>query len=325
MSERRDGDRIVVMGASAGSYFPREQALMEYNMEANGLGPEGPYDIEGSVYGKNLRFRGPGTVRGTVLGRGDISLDTQGGASQRFLAGLATSASIVSTEWAVAMKDTSVADITRTRFVIRGDVMADNITLDGAVIFGNVEGTRVRLSHCVVIGSVVAHESLHVRASSLFAYHAGTVSFEGPCALIHAMGESKNLPALSPYRDLDGTIFPASLELYPLVRGQGSVFNRSGIGAPREHARLSLDTDWVRVTTRNGSVGFALSIMGRALDLRGYDKHISDVYHILRTALEFEHYSPRDQERTRARWAEISTPEERWILDQSTGRQAAVA
>jgi hypothetical protein len=98
------------------------------------------------------------------------------------------------------------------------------------------------------------------------------------------------------------------------------VFNRSGVGHPREDARLSIEHDWVRVQSPDGSQGYALSIMGRALNLRAYGNAVRDVYEILRTSLEFEHYSPRDQQRTRARWAEIATPEEGWILDQSTGR-----
>lgn len=324
MSERRDGDRIVVTGPSAGSHFPREQAQMEYNWEANGLGPEGPYDIQGSVYGKSIRFRGPGTVRGTVLGRGDISLEP-GSGCQRFLSGVAAGGSIVSPEWAAPLRDTSVGDLTRSRVVIRGDLLAENIVLDGAVVFGNVEATRVRLSHSIVVGSIVAHERLEVRASSLFAYHAGVVSFEGPCSLIHAMGESRNLPVMTPYRDLDGTMHPPTIELYPLVRGRGSLFNRGGLGDSHAYAQLSLDHDWVLVRAEDGTERYALSIMGRALNVRSYGRAIDDVYHLLRTSLEFDHYSPRDQERTRQKWSEIATSEELWVLQQSTGAAAGVS
>ncbi|MEN9796346.1 MAG: hypothetical protein RL653_42 [Pseudomonadota bacterium] len=319
MGEQVQGDRIVVAGASAGSHFPRTQAEMEFNWEANGLGAAGPFEIDGSVYGKSLRFRGPGTVHGTVLGRGDVTCETGAGQCQRFLAGLAASGNLVCSEWPAGLRDTTVGDIRRARMVVRGDVMAENLALDGAVVFGNVEATRVRLSHCLVLGSVVAHESLTVRASTLFAYHAGTVTFEGPCALVHAMGESLNLPVMAPYQDLSGAAVEPSVELYPLVRGTGSLFNRSGLGEGVPAARLSLDTDWVKVTRPDGQSAYVLSIMGRALNLRAYGRAIEEIYTLLRTALEFEHYSPRDQARTRERWAGMATAEELWVLEQSMG------
>lgn len=317
MGEQVQGDRVVVSGASAGSHFPRLQAEMEFNWEANGLGADGPFDIQGSVYGKSLRFHGPGTVRGTVLGRGDVTLETGTGQCQRFLAGLATSGNLVSTEWSAALRETTVGDVRRARCVVRGDVMAENVVLDGAVVFGNIEGTRVRLSHTLVLGSVVARESLTVRASTVFAYNAGTVSFEGPCSLVHAMGESRNLPVMAPYQDLSGALVEASVELYPLVRGKGSLFNRAVEPTPEAH--LSLDTDWVRVTRQDGQGAYVLSIMGRALNLRAYGKAIEEIYTLLRTALEYGHYSPRDQARTRERWAGIATEEELWVLEQSIG------
>jgi hypothetical protein len=323
MSERRDGDRIVVSGVSAGSHFPREQALIEYDWEADGLGPEGPFDIEGSVYGKNVRLKGPGTLRGTLLGRGDVRLEPGDGKPQRLLSGVAASGSLLMPEWAVPLSETTFGGIERARLVVKGDVLGENVVLDGAVVFGNVEATRIRLSHCVVIGSVVARETLTVRASSLLAYHAGSVSFEGPCSLMHALGESRTLPVFVPYRDLDGTLRPASVQLYPLVRGTGSFFNRSG--PEGDAARLSPAHDWVRVVGDDGSEGVALSIMGRALDLRGFAKAVKDVSEILRTALEFDHYGPRDRERIRARWAQVATPEELWVLEQSIGRPGASA
>jgi hypothetical protein len=320
MPERREGDRITVTGKSSGNHFPRVQSAMNDSWEANGMGPEGRFEIEGSVYGRNLRFRGPGLVRGSVLGRGDLLLENTRSTPQRFLAGVSSSGSLVCTEWAGALSQTSFGDVKRSRYFIRGDVQGDNVVLDGAVVFGNVEGLRVRLSHSIVMGSVVAHESLNVRASSLLAYHAGRVSFEGPCSMLHAIGESENLPSFAPYVDLNGTSHPTTISLYPLVRPKaGSLFNT----APAPATLLSLGHDWVRVAaSEKRPQHYVLSVMGRALNMSGYVAQIEHLYEIIRTCIEYEHYSPRDQKRIRKRWDVIATAEERWILEQTTGQPA---
>ena len=81
----------------------------------------------------------------------------------------------------------------------------------------------------------------------------------------------------------------------------------------------------MRVTTADGVAAYTLSIMGRALDMRGYARALKDVGTILRTALQFEHYSPRDQARMRTRWAELATAEELWVLEESTGSSERAA
>ena len=62
-----------------------------------------------------------------------------------------------------------------------------------------------------------------------------------------------------------------------------------------------------------------LSIMGRVHDFAKVRASIETLHELLRTGLEFEHYSPHDQARMRERWKEIATADERWVMEQTTG------
>jgi hypothetical protein len=294
---------------------------IDLNVELRGVGAAGPFDLEGSLYGRNIRFAGPGIVRGCVLGRGDIELDNRAAGLQRLLAGLNTTGNIVSIGSGQGLERSPLSDVREARYLVRGNVVGENVNLDGAIVFGSVEGTRITLNRSVVFGSVIARETLTVRASTLLAYRTMDVAFEGPCMMLHALGESASMPTFVPFEDTNGRIVPASVQFYPLVRGLpgATFFNRTFRGVEATTAMLSPDHDWVRKAREDGSEMVALSLMGRVHDFGKVRASIETLHDLLRTGLEFEHYSPQDQTRVRERWKSTSTADERWVMEQTTG------
>jgi hypothetical protein len=321
MTAQREGDRLVISGRHGGNQFPSRQLEIDLNVELRGTNATGPFELEGSLYGRNIRFVGPGLVRGCVLGRGDIELDNRVSGMQRLLAGLNTTGNVVAVASGQGLDRSPVASAREARYLIRGNVVGENVNLDGAVVFGSVEGTRVALSRCVVFGSVLAKERLTVRASTMLAYRAMDVAFEGPCMVLHALGESASMPTFVPFEDVKGMLIPASVQFYPIVRGLpgASFFNRTFLGVETANAMLSPEHDWVKKERADGSEMVVLSLMGRVHDFARVRTSIETLHDLLRTGLEFEHYSPQDQTRTRERWKSIATADERWVMEQTTG------
>ena len=128
MAERVDGDRITVTGYSGGSHFPREQKQMNFNWEADGTSTEGPFQIDGSVYGRSMRFIGEGTVTGSILGRGDVKLENHTEGKQRFMSGLSVNGNLVAKSRGGALQESLVGDLTKADYILRGDVLATNVT-----------------------------------------------------------------------------------------------------------------------------------------------------------------------------------------------------
>jgi hypothetical protein len=337
MPETRDGDRVIVTGYSPGSHFPRTESAIPYTWEANGLGKPGPYIIPGSVYGRQMRFVGPGDIGGPVLGRGDIELKAAVKGAQRFLGGLAASGSIVSPPRQDGLQESLAADIKRASHIIRGDVLAHHVYLENAVIFGNVEAENVTLRHCIVFGAAIARAQLQITASTVFYYHANEVVFEGPCALVQAMGVSQVRPSFGPYKDPKSSVWPSDVRLYPLLRldGDRPLTNRPWAIPTRgyEQAKLYPEHDWVErtVTERvekaidgklelieRSDKRWVLSLGGRILDLKKLGRGLDDMYTLLKSGLEYGHYEPLLQNETRTRWKKLATPDELWMLHQST-------
>jgi hypothetical protein len=333
MSERQDGDRIVITGYSAGSHFPRKQAQAQFRLEADGLSKEGPFHIDGSVYGRELRLRGPGTVSGPLLGRGDIALENHGAAPQRLLGGLHASGHIAVKGRGAGLRHTLAGAIERVDYVVRGDVIAEHLVLENTVVFGNVRARHVRLSQCIVFGQVLAREKAVIAASTLLAYEAPAVRFEGPCCLLFAAGTSEHVPEFAPLRDGEGVTWPGDVCFHPVLRAAGyaALTNRPWEMArdTAAMARLCL-ADWVRVDAersvrkiRDGKIvetnvpveRYVLSVAGRALNFEALGEHLDHMKWVIKTALEFDHYHPNHQGEARRRWQGSCSPDEVALLD----------
>ena len=357
MSARVEGDRVVVTGSSAGSHFPRKQAEIQQRFEANGGGAEGPFLIEGSVYGRDVRFRGAGVVCGPLLGRGDVTIEpAEGRGPARFLGGLHASGNIVSTPRRGGFGGSLLASIEQASRVVRGDVIAEQVSLSDAVVFGNVRARRVKLSRCIVLGQVVARESAVFHASTLVSYEAGEVRFEGPCAIVFPAGTSVGVPVFAPATDDLGTELRCEIAFLPVLRAFGSrslVYRPAPAPgtswAPARWLPTATETapnqvsgamlhavDWVRADVesrvrkvRDGKIEeatvpaerYVLSVAGRALDFSSIVPSLEHATFMLRTALEFEHYSPPVQEATHQAWTARCTAEERQLLRWATSRE----
>lgn len=335
MPERRDGDRTVVTGKSAGSHFPRTHEMLQYAWTADGTTTDGPYRIPGSVYGRDLVFEGPGEVDGPVLGRGDIAIRpaARPNGRQRFACGVAATGSVVVDGATAPLTESLVRDLAAADVVVRGDVLASSVRLRNTIVFGNVEAARVHLDRCIVVGAVVAKEIVTVAASSILYYHAPRVTFEGPCTLLHAMGESHEPPVFAAYEDAGGQVWPASVVYYPAVRAANGAGLTQQPWAPRPDAAnravLKPGVDWVRVEAdvpvaklRDGRMAteterqtrHVLTIAGRCLDFRPVARSIDALAFLLRSGLEWEHYGPRVREEVRALWQGNLTPEEQVLM-----------
>ena len=329
MTERVDGDRITITGYSGGSHFPREQKQMNYNWEADGTSSEGPFQIDGSVYGRSMRFIGEGTVTGSILGRGDVRLENHTDGKQRFMSGLSVNGNLVAKSRGAALQESLAGDLNKADYVLRGDVLATNVVLENAIIFGNIEANRIHVTSCIVFGALIAKEKLTVTASTLLYYHAPEVVFEGPCMMVNAMGESNEPPVFATYEDGGGSLWDADLRFYPAVRperGTEMIMNRPWTHPAGRYdaAKLYPETDWVRVDVApiesddpNAATEerHVLTISGRALNFKELEEHLDDIFSLLKSGLEFEHYHPNTQQEVRRIWDEICTDEEKLIMN----------
>lgn len=334
MTTRIDGDRVFVSGLVRASIFPKVESETAYMVECDGT-LDGGFDIQGSVYGRQLRFRGNGTARSCVVGRGELVLDARGSSQLRFLGGLCASGNIEALVDPRRLEECAVGEISRASILVRGDVVGEAIVLRDAVVFGNVQGRRVVLERCIVVGAVVAREDLVVRASTVLYYHAQRVSFDGPCMCLHAMGESVERPAFGAFEDIDGTVYESSVLYYPVIRRRAdSALSNRPWKAPVPGAasgRLHPPSDWVRVAIeqpdpaavlRNKpdepkvrqSERWVLSIAGRAMNFGILSLDIQAIGKMLQTAFEYDHYVDEAQAEAR-RWVESHcTTDERWLL-----------
>jgi hypothetical protein len=355
------GDRLVVTGRSSGSHFPRKQEAINQRYEADGTTSAGPFFIEGSIYGRDMRFHGPGAVLGPVLGRGDITLEpSEGKGPQRFLGGLHTaSGNIGCVARTSGYRGSLMASIENTGVVVRGDVIGDQVSLVDAVVFGNVRGRRVRLTRCIVFGNVIAEEGAVIGSSTVIGYDSkGEVRFEGPSSMIFPMGTSVDAPAFVPSIDEAGVELGCSVMFLPALLGQGSpslVFrprlDTTGAASDGSWRATAEDlstgdagvlgsalhpVDWVRhpvdTTVRKlrgrefveelfPSERYIISLGGRALDFQAVVPTLHHVTWMLKTAIEYDHYSPVNQTRTEAAWKERCRPDELRLLQWATSKE----
>jgi hypothetical protein len=332
MTERKDGDRIVITGYSAGSHFPRKQADTQYRLEVDGLSSEGPFHVDGSIYGRDLRFRGGGSVLGPVLGRADITLDNPTNVPQRLFGGVHTSGNVVVRSRGVGLDGLVGAGLQGVRHVVRGDVIAEHVDLESCVVFGNVRARRIRLTGCLVLGQLLATDEIHASASTFLAYESPSIRIEGPTCMLHALGTSMKAPEFGDFVDGAGVRWPAEVMFYPAVVALGGppVLMHRRVGKDLLRRARLVPSDWVRAPAtqiRKKVVGdtieseeiaterFVLSIAGRALNFSTVEECLGRLSWILRTTLEWDHYHPRIRSRIVDNWRSKTDGDELALLD----------
>ena len=89
-------------------------------------------------------------------------------------------------------------------------------------------------------------------------------------------------------------------------------------------AKLYPETDWVCVDvapiesddpSAATEERHVLTISGRALNFKELEEHLDDIFSLLKSGLEFEHYHPNTQQEVRRIWDEICTDEEKLIMN----------
>lgn len=328
MAETIEGDRIIVTGSSSACFFPRLEKETNFIREFDGRAASGPFQIRGSVYGRQLQFRGSGECYGVVVGRGDLLLDaSRAGERQRMLGPITANGAVTMKAPQLRIQETCIGDVQKASVIVRGDVVGDQVSLSNAVVLGNVHGTNIRLTNCIVIGAAIASEQVTVQASTILYYHCRQITFEGPCMMLHAMGESAAPPVFAPYEDAQGQIMPCDVRYYPAVRtNEGKHLGNRSWERP-EGARSSLlvpHADWVTVNTesdRRGADGqpvrsrrTVLTIAGRALNLAALQIATSQLTSMLKICFEFDHYSPRAQREALDKIRAAATDEELWVF-----------
>jgi hypothetical protein len=314
------GDRIVIGGYHAGSHFPREQRTIDLRIELNGTTPAGPFDVAGSIYGRDLRVIGPGSVNGPVLVRGDAQFGASKVGYQVFRSGLFVNGNLQTSRCETGLFRNVPVQMQLPNRIIRGDVVATNAVLEDVLVFGNVEANHVRLERSVVFGAVIARERAQILASTVLYYHSPIVEFEGPCMMIHAMGESIEPPSFAPYQAPDGTVWDADVRLYPVLRSAGypGLLWRPEVSHKYElKGKLYDGVDWVHVGVSgpkgsNGSRS-VLSIAGRALDFGSLADHLNELCTLLRTGLEYAHYTSEAKREAHEKWQKLR-PVERAMM-----------
>jgi len=336
MTERKDGDRIIITGYSGGSHFPRQQELLNFDWEADGTSEEGPFNLEGSVYGKNIRFNGPGLIRGAVLGRGDILLDNNTNKIQSFMGGIKTASNIISKSDDKGLQNSLVGDIQKARFVFRGDVIGQNVVLENAIVFGRVYGQNIKVQQSIIFGAAIAEDKLTVTASTLMYYSSKEIEFEGPCVFLNAMGESEREPIMVPYQDATGFIWKSDLLFYPAYRDyeiHTPMTNRvwENNDGKYDRAKLFADSDWVLVPVKtkitrmiDGKLKeeyvegerFILSIAGRCLNFEQVNNMYRKFFTLIKTGLEYFHYNHNNRREIKRMWDNMKiTSDEKYILN----------
>jgi hypothetical protein len=328
MPERIEGDRITITGRSAACFFPRTERETSFIREFDGRTPDGSFQLLGSIYGRQLKFTGSGDCHGLVVGRGDLSLDASlEGERQRFFGSVSANGAVTASAPKLPIRRSVIGGVEAASFLIRGDVVGDLVHLSNAIVVGNVHGTNIRLTNCIVFGAAIASESLTVQASTILYYHSRRATFEGPCMMLHAMGESGAPPVFAPYEDHDGSVLPCDIRYYPVVRSQEekSLGNRTwSRPAQATLSRLIPGVDWSTVHTETDRVGShglpvraertVLSIASRALNLTSLQLAASQMSTMLKISFEFDHYSERVQNEALDRLRALATDEEYWVF-----------
>jgi len=207
---------------------------------------------------------------------------------------------------------------------------------------------------------VIAEEGAVIGSSTVIGYDSkGEVRFEGPSSMIFPMGTSVEAPAFVPGVDETGLELGCSVMFLPALLAQGSqalVFrprlDTTGAASDSTWRATAEDlstgdagvlgsglhpVDWVQhpvdTTVRKlrgrevveelvPSERYIISLGGRALDFQAIVPTLHHVTWLLKTAIEYDHYSPVNQTRTEAAWRERCRPDELKLLQWATSKEA---
>lgn len=321
MGVTRSGSNVVVTGKVAGSIFPASEVDIVYPVLLDGS--RKPAEVGGAVYGRTLEIRGDVSVDGPVVVRGDTRLSPGKGAI-RLKSGMTVNGSVNGMVGAPRAGRSLADAISNAGLVIKGDVAVNqNLALRNAIVFGSVRAVNCTLEDSLVLGTCITDEMLRVSMSTIGGYACREVEFEGRCALLHAIGESREAPRFLPFEAGDGALSPSDIRFYPAVRDQHSLMNRDG-DYPG-YSALHLESDWVAaVASANPALDedggepvtkWVLSIGGRVADLGKVVQSVNAMSQMLKCGFEFEHYAPARRAPLLARALEGLTEEEAWILN----------
>jgi len=219
--------------------------------------------------------------------------------------------------------------------VVRGDIVARNVVLRNALVFGSIRATNISVEQCIVFGQVVAKEKCSVACSTLMAYQAPKIDLIGPCCFFFASGESKALPEWQDYKDCQGRIWPWSVELYPLMRGDSDspLGNRPWRGDVPLARNQLMRSDWVRADVAESShqranqaaverlsQRYVLSIGPRALDFASIEASVLTTAWLFGSALEWGHYAEPTREEVRRQVTARCSAQELIAFDLATAR-----
>lgn len=312
-----DGGNLRVTKTVRGHVFPRQEAEIVYPVLVDATADGEPISIEGSLYGRSLRLIGAVDVTGPVVARGDLTIEPAG-KQLAFYSGLNASDGI--SVKLSAGQPTLQEDMENASVVVRGDVVAKNVYLENAIVFGSIRAVNCNLRNCVILGTAAGTDSLTITTSTLAGYMAREVVFEGPCMMIHSIGESASKPVFSVAEQADGTLQPSDVRFYPSVRESFGMLNKLAPAYPAQ-SQLNVVADWVKVGKETYDGGgpqirdrWVLSIGGRICDVRYIKKSIELMSHMLKTGFEYDHYLPNDQPRILANALTGLNADEAWIL-----------
>lgn len=324
MAVTEEGSNIVVNKSVAGSVFPTSEREIVFPVLVDGTVT--PVHIEGALYGRSIELRGSVRVDGPVLSRGDLRIKPQGGLVQ-LNGGLTVNGSVNASASGVGSASTVIDDVSNASVIIRGDVAVNqNIALHNAVVFGSVRAVNCHLDQSLVLGTCIVEENLRVAQSSIGGYTARDVQYEGPCIMLHALGESYTRPLFLPREDLNGAVLPCDIRFYPAVRDNGGLFNRihrQGVVYP-DYSVLDEGSDWVPADV-SGNPAFqetegditrkwVLSIGGRIGDMSVVAEAVARMTAMLRCGFEYEHYAPGKRDLYLQKALRGLTREESWVL-----------
>ena len=318
-----EGSNRVVASSVKGNIFPTVERETIFSLLIDGT-QGSPVRVHGSVYGRSLRILGDARVDGPIVSRGDVRIEPQG-RIVRLLSGLTVNGSINVVASAAIRNRHLGHGLDEAWMIVRGDVTAShNIFLSNTIVFGSIRAQNCKLDRCIVLGTIVAQEKLTVSRSAIAGYTSHEVTFEGPCTMIHAIGESARRPLFVPHEDADG-ITAVDLRYYPILRPKFGFLNlgESALNSYPSYSRLDPQADWVAVQApRNAAFGYAegrsehwvLSLGGRVADFTAIQESIEVLAEMLKCGFEFEHYHPNVRERLLQRTLARLAPEEACIL-----------
>ena len=320
MGVARSGSNVVATGKIVGSVFPTSEVDIVFPVLVDGS--KGRTEIGGALYGRSVELRGNVQIGGPLVARGDTRL-SPGKGTIRLRSGLTVNGSVNGVVDA-PRAGRSLSDAVRhASLIIKGDVAVNqNLALSNAIVFGSVRAVNCTLRDTLVLGTCIAEEKLRVSMSTIGGYASRDVEFEGRCALLHAIGESRSQPLFLPFEQPDGGLVPCDIRFYPAVRESHSLMNREE-DYP-EYSALKFDSDWVTATAapnpaleEDGAepvTKWVLSIGGRVADLSKLAASVNAMAQMLKCGFEFEHYAPSRRNLLLAKALEGLTDEEAWIL-----------